>query len=88
MNYTLYSAEILFNKDLSNIHLGSVEDGLLDVEHARASRAAEEHDMIDDAIATKGQDRTIFSIVNLSLDLQWHDTRSSLYANTASGGVL
>jgi len=54
----------LFNKGISRIYLGDVEEGLLDMEHAQAYKAKEEHDVIDDAIAARGEDYTVFCIVS------------------------
>lgn len=62
LNYKLYATEILFNKGLSRIYLGEVEDGLLDMEHAQVLKSKEEHDVIDDAIIARGQDYTVFCI--------------------------
>ena len=64
LKFKLFSAEVLFNKGLSQIYLGRVEEGLLDLEEARKEKATEEHNVIDDAIADRGEGYTVFSIVS------------------------
>ena len=62
LKFKLFSAEILFNKGLSQIYLGRVEQGLEDMQEARREKATEEHNVIDDAIADRGEGYTVFSI--------------------------
>jgi neutrophil cytosolic factor 2 len=59
----LYSAEVLFNKGLSQIYLGRTREGLADMEEARREKATDEHNVIDDAINDRGEGYTVFSIV-------------------------
>jgi len=62
LKFLLYSAEILFNKGLSQIYLGRTREGLADMEEARNEKATEEHNVIDDAINDRGEGYTVFSI--------------------------
>jgi hypothetical protein len=65
LRFKLFSAEVLFNKGLSLIYLNRMDEGLLDMEEARKEKATEEHNVIDDAIADRGEGYTVFSIVRL-----------------------
>jgi neutrophil cytosolic factor 2 len=56
---------VLFNKGLSLIYMGRVDDGLRDMEDARREKATDEHNVIDDAITDRGDGYTVFSIVSL-----------------------
>ncbi|KAG8905113.1 hypothetical protein FRB99_000677 [Tulasnella sp. 403] len=62
LKFKLWSAEVIFNKGLCQIYLGNVNMGLQDLEVARKMKATEEHNVIDDAIADKGENYTVFSI--------------------------
>jgi tetratricopeptide (TPR) repeat protein len=62
LKFKLFSAEVLFNKGLSLIYMGNVEEGLADMEEARREKATDEHGVIDDAIADRGEGYTVFSI--------------------------
>jgi len=62
LKFRLFSAEVLFNKGLSLINLGRLQDGLTDMENARQEKATEEHNVIDDAIRDRGEGYTVFSI--------------------------
>ncbi|KAJ3917635.1 NADPH oxidase regulator NoxR [Lentinula edodes] len=62
LKFKLFSAEVLFNKGLSQIYLGSVDAGLADMQEARKDKATDEHNVIDDAIADRGEGYTVFSI--------------------------
>jgi hypothetical protein len=63
LQFRLYSAEVLFNKGLSLIYMGRIQQGLADMEEARKEKATEEHNVIDDAISERGEGYTVFSIV-------------------------
>ena len=65
LKFRLYSAEILFNKGLSQIYLGRIQEGLADMEDARRDKATDEHHVIDDAIRDRGDGYTVFSIVRI-----------------------
>ena len=65
LKFKLYSAEVLFNKGLSQIYLGNVDQGLRDMQEARAEKATDEHNVIDDALADRGEGYTVFSIVSV-----------------------
>ncbi|EEB97419.1 hypothetical protein MPER_03266, partial [Moniliophthora perniciosa FA553] len=58
----LFSAEVLFNKGLSQIYMGRMAEGLADMEEAKKEKATDEHGVIDDAIADQGEGYTVFSI--------------------------
>lgn len=62
LKFKLFSAEVLFNKGLSQIYLERFEEGLADMEEARNEKATEEHNVIDDAIQDRGEGYTVFSI--------------------------
>ncbi|KAG5645429.1 hypothetical protein DXG03_006253 [Asterophora parasitica] len=62
LKFRLYSAEVLFNKGLSQVYLGRMQEGLQDMEEARRDKATEEHNVIDDAIQDRGEGYTVFSI--------------------------
>lgn len=66
LKFKLFSAEVLFNKGLSQIYLERFEEGLADMEEARNEKATEEHNVIDDAIQDRGEGYTVFSIVSSS----------------------
>jgi len=62
LKFLLYSAEILFNKGLSQLYLGRTKEGMADMEEARREKATDEHNVIDDAINDRGEGYTVFSI--------------------------
>ncbi|ESK93692.1 nadph oxidase regulator [Moniliophthora roreri MCA 2997] len=62
LKFRLFSAEVLFNKGLSQIYLGRMAEGLADMEEAKKEKATDEHNVIDDAIADRGEGYTVFSI--------------------------
>ncbi|KAF8484368.1 hypothetical protein JB92DRAFT_3131556 [Gautieria morchelliformis] len=62
LKFKLYSAEVLFNKGLSQVYLGRTNEGVQDMEEARGEKATEEHNVIDDAIMDRGEGYTVFSI--------------------------
>ncbi|KAJ3552214.1 hypothetical protein NM688_g4267 [Phlebia brevispora] len=62
LKFKLYSAEVLFNKGLSQIYMGNIEAGLADMDEARRQKVTDEHNVIDDAIADRGDGYTVFSI--------------------------
>lgn len=74
LKFKLYSAEVLFNKGLSEIYLGDAPRGLADMEAARAAKATEEHNVIDDAIREGGEGYTVFSIVRPFWSMTWCGT--------------
>ena len=63
LKFRLFSAEVLFNKGLAQIYMGRTEEGLADMQEARKEKATDEHSVIDDAIADRGEGYTVFSIV-------------------------
>ena len=64
LKFKLYSAEVLFNKGLSQVYLGRANEGLQDMEVACQEKSTEEHNVIDDAIMDRGEGYTVFSIVS------------------------
>ncbi|EJF55734.1 hypothetical protein DICSQDRAFT_73056 [Dichomitus squalens LYAD-421 SS1] len=62
LKFKLYSAEVLFNRGLTQIYMGNAQEGLADMEDARREKATEEHGVIDDAIQDRGEGYTVFSI--------------------------
>ncbi|KAJ8696253.1 hypothetical protein PTI98_006135 [Pleurotus ostreatus] len=62
LKFRLFSAEVLFNKGLSQIYMNRVQEGLEELEAARKEKATEEHDVIDDALRDRGEGYTVFSI--------------------------
>ena len=71
LKFKLYSAEVLFNKALSQLYMGDVGGGLQEMEQARQEKATDEHNVIDDAIADQGEGYTVFSIVSRCLELSF-----------------
>jgi hypothetical protein len=43
--------------------MGRMDEGLRDMEEAKRVKATDEHNVIDDAIADRGEGYTVFSIV-------------------------
>lgn len=66
LKFKLFSAEVLFNKGLSLIYMGRLEEGLIELDEAKKEKATDEHNVIDDAITDRGDGYTVFSIVSLS----------------------
>jgi len=64
LKFRLYSAEVLFNKGLSQIYMNRLREGLADMEEARREKATDDHNVIDDAIKDRGEGYTVFSIVS------------------------
>ncbi|KAF7321556.1 P-type phospholipid transporter [Mycena kentingensis (nom. inval.)] len=62
LKFRLFSAEVLFNQGLALIYMGRLDEGLADMEDARRVKATDEHNVIDDAIADRGEGYTVFSI--------------------------
>jgi len=62
LKFKLFSAEVMFNKGLSQIYLGRLQAGMADMEEASRNKATDEHNVIDDAIRDRGEGYTVFSI--------------------------
>lgn len=62
LKFKLYSAEVLFNKGLSQIYLGREDAGMADFAEASADKVTAEHAVIDEAIQDRGEGYTVFSI--------------------------
>jgi tetratricopeptide (TPR) repeat protein len=67
LNFLLYSPEILFNRGLSHIYMGRTDEGMEDLRLASEQKVTEDHTVIDEAIANRGIDYNVFSIVRLPL---------------------
>ncbi|KAG9311977.1 hypothetical protein JVU11DRAFT_7247 [Chiua virens] len=62
LKFTLFCAEILFNKGLAELSLGYAQEGMTDMQEASRQKVTEEHNVIDEAIRERGQGYTVFSI--------------------------
>ncbi|EIN06660.1 hypothetical protein PUNSTDRAFT_136506 [Punctularia strigosozonata HHB-11173 SS5] len=62
LNFKLYSAEVLFNRGLTMIYMGRVEEGMRDLEEAYRAKVTSEHDVINEAIRDRGSGYTVFSM--------------------------
>lgn len=62
LKFKLFSAEVLFNKGLSQIYMGKVDEGMVDLQEAQREKATAEHDVINDAVKDNGDGYTVFSI--------------------------
>ncbi|KAF7317840.1 NADPH oxidase regulator NoxR [Mycena kentingensis (nom. inval.)] len=60
--FRLFASEVLFNLGLSRIRLGRMENGLEYLEKAKRLTMTEDHDVIEEVIARKGDGFTVFSI--------------------------
>lgn len=75
LKFKLFSAEILFNKGLTQINLGYEEEGMVDMKEASRLKVMDEHGVIDEAMQDRGQGYTVFSIVRDTLSwfvFVWH----------------
>ncbi|KAI6148451.1 hypothetical protein BKA82DRAFT_120413, partial [Pisolithus tinctorius] len=59
--YKLFSAEVLFNRGLSQLYLGYAK-GMNDLEQAREEKEIIGHEVIDDVIRDRGGQYTVFSV--------------------------
>ena len=59
----LYSAEVLFNKGISQFYLGNDDARMADLAEASAEKVMSEHAVIDEAIQDRGEGYMMFSIV-------------------------
>ncbi|CAG8433767.1 11085_t:CDS:10 [Ambispora gerdemannii] len=62
LNFRLYSCEVLFNRGLCYLYFEQTENGMRDLYAAAKEKETEEHNVIDEAIATGGRELTVFSI--------------------------
>ncbi|EJD41593.1 hypothetical protein AURDEDRAFT_115376 [Auricularia subglabra TFB-10046 SS5] len=62
LQFTLYSAEVLFNRGLAQMYLNRMEEGLADMRAAQKEKVTPEHDVIDECIRDQGEGYTVFSI--------------------------
>ncbi|EJT96671.1 hypothetical protein DACRYDRAFT_25512 [Dacryopinax primogenitus] len=62
LKFTLCSCEVLFNKGLCLVYLGQVDQGIAIMRQASLEKTTTEHSVIDEAIAARGIDYTVFSI--------------------------
>ncbi|KAI5981299.1 hypothetical protein EDC04DRAFT_2874991 [Pisolithus marmoratus] len=62
LKFQLFSAEVLFNRGLSQLRRDYITEGMNDLEQAGKEKVTAEHDVIDDAIQDRGERYTVFSI--------------------------
>lgn len=63
LKFRLFSAEVLYNKGLSLIYMGRVQEGLQDLQEASRDKAIDDHKVIDEAIRDRGEGYMVFSVV-------------------------
>lgn len=61
LKFKLFSAEVLFNRGLSQLYLGYAK-GMSDLEQARKEKEVIGHEVIDDVIRDRGGQYTVFSV--------------------------
>ncbi|GAA5838414.1 hypothetical protein JCM9279_003236 [Rhodotorula babjevae] len=62
LDFKLFSCEVRFNRGLALIHMGRLDEGMLDLAAAREDKQTGEHDVIDEAVADQAVGYTVFSI--------------------------
>ncbi|GAA5997417.1 uncharacterized protein JCM10292_000247 [Rhodotorula paludigena] len=62
LQFKLFSCEVRFNRGLSLIYMGRIEEGMRDLEHAKGDKQSSEHDVIDEACHDQAVGYTVFSI--------------------------
>ncbi|BGP12560.1 hypothetical protein JCM10213_004854 [Rhodosporidiobolus nylandii] len=62
LKFKLFSCEVLFNRGLSSIYLRRYDEGLNDLAAAAREKRVEEHGVIDEALADRGEGYTVFSV--------------------------
>ncbi|KAI6125538.1 hypothetical protein EV401DRAFT_1080486 [Pisolithus croceorrhizus] len=62
LKFKLFSAEVLFNRGLSQLYLGYTRRAMNDLEQAGKEKSTTEHEIIDHAIRDRGERYTIFSV--------------------------
>lgn len=63
LKFRLFSAEVLYNKGLSLIYMGRIDDGMQDMFEASKDKAIDDHEVIDEAIRDRGEGYMVFSVV-------------------------
>jgi tetratricopeptide (TPR) repeat protein len=63
LKFRLFSAEVLYNKGLSLIYMGRLDDGMQDMYEASKDKAIDDHKVIDEAIQDRGEGYMVFSVV-------------------------
>ena len=53
----------MYNKGLSLIYMGRVQEGLQDMQEASRDKAIDDHKVIDEAIRDRGEGYMVFSVV-------------------------
>jgi len=53
----------MYNKGLSLIYMGKVQEGLQDMQEASRDKAIDDHKVIDEAIRDRGEGYMVFSVV-------------------------
>ncbi|XP_006460860.1 hypothetical protein AGABI2DRAFT_69516 [Agaricus bisporus var. bisporus H97] len=62
LKFRLFSAEVLYNKGLSLIYMGRIDDGMQDMFEASKDKAIDDHEVIDEAIRDRGEGYMVFSV--------------------------
>ncbi|KAM0753663.1 hypothetical protein T439DRAFT_310458 [Meredithblackwellia eburnea MCA 4105] len=62
LKFRLYSCEVLFNRGLASIYMGQEAQGMSDFTTAMKEKQTDEHGVIDEAYADRGDGYTVFSI--------------------------
>ncbi|KAL9711652.1 hypothetical protein Ac2012v2_004723 [Leucoagaricus gongylophorus] len=62
LKFRLFSAEAMYNKGLSLIYMGRVQEGLQDMQEASRDKAIDDHKVIDEAIRDRGEGYMVFSV--------------------------
>ncbi|KAI9573193.1 hypothetical protein HD554DRAFT_2167476 [Boletus coccyginus] len=62
LKFKLFSAEILFNKGLTQMNLSCEEEGMADMREASRLKVTDGHGVIDEAMRDRGEGYTVFSI--------------------------
>lgn len=62
LKFRLYSCEVLFNRGLCYIYDGRIDEGMQDLEYASKEVQVEDHNVINEAIAERAENYTVFSI--------------------------
>ena len=66
LKFKLSSAQVLFNRGLTQIYMSNMDESIADIEDAWHEKATEEHGVVDDTIQDRGEGYTVFSLVRCS----------------------
>ena len=65
LGYRLELAEVLFNRGLCMIYLGTPEEGIQTMQEAVKHKSTPDHEVIEEAIQDGAEGYTVFSIVSV-----------------------